>query len=229
MIQALASKECFPGGELGDFSKIFLGGKKLLNLFFPSWNHENNLFCWNFQNPGGKAPPAPPSDVHEFRKECQAWQTNIVFNAFPNVCYKSHLNHLSVLDKCDTEDTTHVQSSSNKITNPGGGVQICDAPLAAPVRPHLHPKSESISETLEYFRKFFDEAMIECIAEQSNFYAVQTKLLISLMLTCKELEIFLLFYWKRPCVLCLVRDCIGQRTCASNMWVLWWPGSFLNT
>jgi len=79
---------------------------------------------------------------------------------------------------------------------PGGGVQICDSPRAAPVRPHLHSKSESISVASEYFRKFFDEAMMECIAEQSNFnlYAVQTNLSISLMLTCKELEIYLLFY-----------------------------------
>jgi len=37
---------------------------------------------------------------------------------FQNVCYKSLVNHLSVLDECDIEDTTHVQSSSNKTTNP---------------------------------------------------------------------------------------------------------------
>jgi len=33
------------------------------------------------------------------------------------ICYKSYVNHLSALDECDTEDTTHVQSSSNKTTN----------------------------------------------------------------------------------------------------------------
>jgi len=53
---------------------------------------------------------------------------------------------------------------------------------------------ESISEPLEYFRNFFDEAMMECMEEQSNLYAVQRNLSISLMLTWKELEIFLLFY-----------------------------------
>jgi len=53
---------------------------------------------------------------------------------------------------------------------------------------------ESISEPWEYFRKFFGEAMMECIAEQSNLYAVQRNLSISFMLTWKELEIFLLFY-----------------------------------
>jgi len=53
---------------------------------------------------------------------------------------------------------------------------------------------ESISAPSKYFRKFFDEAMMECIAEQINLYAVQRKLSISLMLTWKELEIFLLFY-----------------------------------
>jgi len=36
--------------------------------------------------------------------------------------------------------------------------------------------------------------MMECIAEQSNLYAVQRNLSISLMLTLKEPEIFLLFY-----------------------------------
>jgi len=53
---------------------------------------------------------------------------------------------------------------------------------------------ESISEPSKYFRKFFDEAMMECIAEQSNLYAVQRNLSISLNVTWKELEIFLLFY-----------------------------------
>jgi len=88
---------------------------------------------------------------------------------FRNVCYKSHVKHHSVLDECDTEDTTHVQSSSNKIRNPRWKcVQKCDSSRAAAFRPDLHPKSESISEPSEYFRKFFDEAMVECIAEQSN-------------------------------------------------------------
>jgi len=53
---------------------------------------------------------------------------------------------------------------------------------------------ESISEPSKFFRKFFDEAMLECIVEQSIVYAVQRNLSISLMLTWKELEIFLLFY-----------------------------------
>jgi len=124
----------------------------------------------------------------------------------------------------------HVQSSSNKITNPRWKyVQKCDSPPTAPIRPDVHSTSESISERSEYFRKGFDEAMMECIVEQSNLYAVQTNRSKPLMLKCKELEFFLLFYWKSPCVLCLVRDFIGQRTWASNMWVLWWPGSVLNT
>jgi len=147
-----------------------------------------------------------------------------------SLCYKPHVNHLSLLDERDTEDATHVLGSSNKITNPRWRcVQKCDSPRAAPIRPDLDRMSESISEPSDYFRKFFDEAMMECIAEKSNLYAVQTNLSISFMLTCEEPEFFLLFYWKCPCVLCLVRDCIGQRTWASNMWVFWWPGSFFNT
>ena len=74
---------------------------------------------------------------------------------------------------------------------------------------------ESISEPWEYFGKFFDETMMECIAEQSNLYAVQRNLSISLMLTWNELEIFCCFL-ENVHVSC-VRDCIGQRTWASNM------------
>jgi len=114
---------------------------------------------------------------------------------FQNVCYKSHVNHLSVLDECDIEDITHVQSSSNKTTNPRWRcVQKWDSPRAAPIRRDLHPKRKNISEPSEYFIKFFDEPVMECIAELSNLYAVQTHPSKPLMLTCKELEIFLLFY-----------------------------------
>jgi len=56
------------------------------------------------------------------------------------------------------------------------------------------PRAKAYLNPRNIFRKFFGEAMMECIAEQSNLYAVQTNLSISLMLTCKELEIFLLFY-----------------------------------
>jgi len=45
--------------------KFFLGGTKNVKFVFPSRNEENNLFSWNFQNPGGALDlPCPPSDAH---------------------------------------------------------------------------------------------------------------------------------------------------------------------
>jgi len=59
-------KGFFQGGPLGDFSKIFPGEAKSDEIcFFPKRNYENNHFCWNFQNPGGKGFPCPPSDGHD--------------------------------------------------------------------------------------------------------------------------------------------------------------------
>jgi len=50
------------GGEiLADFSKRFLGGAKSGEILFIPL--ETNLFCWNFQNPGGPS-ASPPSDAH---------------------------------------------------------------------------------------------------------------------------------------------------------------------
>jgi len=45
VIRAWASEECFPGGPLEDFSKIFLGGQKWWNLFFPlkAYLHPRNI------------------------------------------------------------------------------------------------------------------------------------------------------------------------------------------
>ena len=123
---------------------------------------------------------------------------------FQNVGYRSHVNQVSVLwwvwyrryNSCSEFFKQNHESQ----------VEMC-----SPIRPDLHPRSESISEPSEYFSKFFDETTMECIAEQSNLYAVQTNPSKPPMLTCKELEIFLVFYWKCPCVLCLACACIGSK------------------
>jgi len=62
-LQPWASEEFFPGvaGPLADFSKIFLGVPKVVKYVFSHSKLRKQPFCWNFQNPGGKAlqPPLP--------------------------------------------------------------------------------------------------------------------------------------------------------------------------
>jgi len=67
---------------------------------------------------GGKAPFFPLLKPMYPGKNAKLGGQTLFSMCFQNICYKSHVTHLSVLDEFDTEDATHVQSSSNKITNP---------------------------------------------------------------------------------------------------------------
>ena len=55
-----ASEGFFPGvATRGFFQNFSRGDQKWWNLVFTPQNWKNNLFCWNFQNPGrGQGPPA---------------------------------------------------------------------------------------------------------------------------------------------------------------------------
>jgi len=85
------------GWPRGNFSKILLGvGRKWLNFFFPTWNYENNLYCWNFQNPGGvHVPPAPlsPSDTHDHKLDAlgKAEELLLFFKVFHEISRFSSL------------------------------------------------------------------------------------------------------------------------------------------
>jgi len=61
VIQEWASEECFPGGPLGDLSKIFLGGGKSGEIcFFLLETKKTTFFAELFKIQGTKAPPVPP-------------------------------------------------------------------------------------------------------------------------------------------------------------------------
>jgi len=112
-------------------------------------------FLLKFSKSRGPSPPCSPlATSTDSGKNAKLGGQTLFSMRFQTVCYKSPVNHLSVLDKCDTEDTTMFRVLQTKSRIPGGDVQIFDSPRAASVRPHLLSKSESISEASEYFRNF---------------------------------------------------------------------------
>jgi len=50
-------KGFFQGGTSEFFQKIFYGGQKWWNVFFPTRNSENNLFLLRFSKSRGGLPP----------------------------------------------------------------------------------------------------------------------------------------------------------------------------
>ena len=59
-----ASEEFFPGGSLGDFSKIFPGRPRVVKSdFLPLEIEKTTFFAEIFKTQGWPSPPLPPSDA----------------------------------------------------------------------------------------------------------------------------------------------------------------------
>ena len=75
------------GGALGDFSKIFPGGPKVVKFAFSHSKLKKTFFAENFKIQGGPGPLSPP-----FRRQWQHWMDQnvnglLLLPLFNTICY----------------------------------------------------------------------------------------------------------------------------------------------